>query len=1109
MGKYNVSIPNLLGGISKQSPSIRAENQMEDILNCICDPVTGLRRRHSAEFITELADSKFLTEKAAIHCVNRENKESYAIAIDAGELQVYDLDTGAKGVIVEATEGALQYIKAANSKASLRFTSVNDFTFIMNTEIVPRSVPTKYLDSDVFKADVYFKDGTATPASSTYKLGICLPATQYGARSSLPEFAISGSYWNNRIFKYFDTYDALKLYMSSIYFPSFSIFAGGVVSVPKGEYVSSRISGIDWSIANPYRSQTVSELTGWSAELRSRSGDPYVQDDPYYSYYKLILTNTPADPMDLPYPNNMSKFEFTVTSAGFPSGAPIEFDAFIVNVVDGARYLGPGDEGDPSLVYYNGHPSAEGLANTLSGLDVVYDIKVNGIRIPDSPGVATNAKAAYFRDKINANPELNTKVVASVEVINGENVLRLQNNPNSELKVVVDRRNFAEVKYTLTAPQEKVYVIVKQGVADQIYQFSVNGKHAFYTTGTTDQPATWRTNAVAAGLKAKVDTWGGGYTCEQFGNLLRITVPPLAPGEVTTFDYVDTWNSQAMYVTKSNLASTADLPFRFIEGVPLQIGKQSDGYYLQYVRSVVDTGRVKGSLDYQIKVLPDVVKMGHLFPTILNTVSHSDLTWTAVEGDRQGVWEECAKPYLVSHIDPATMPHVLINLGGGKFELRAAVWNGRKVGDEKSSPMPSFIDKSVQDIFFFKNRLGILTEDTIVLSQVGSYFDFFADTVREVLDDAPLDIQIASEDASTLLRAIPFSNSVLIFSDKSQYKLASSDVFTPNSAAVAPAGRYSFNDALGVHLAGNSLFFSGKRSNTLQLWQMSDLGDSSGGLVSTNINLHVEGLVPADVNIATVSPESRSLVLSTAGSTDLYMYQWLTGQGNEAQQSSWIRWRIGGVQAPKSILMLKYVRSTLYVLTLSNTGGVQLLKVNSNDNVVDSSSSFATVLDFKVAVSGSNTITVPAEIKEDPDLVFINTASGEYVVPEGNAGATFTLSTAGDYVAGVNFKSMAILSTYYAKDKNGNSDVDAYITIQTAITTQHGEGTKHKLRIKYKSGEADKVAKSNEDTRKTTRSLVQARNINNTVIIENDGAHPFYIQAINYEIDVKVRTYRA
>lgn len=1106
MGKYNVSIPNLLGGVSKQSPSIRAENQLEESINCICDPVTGLRRRHSSEYVATLANGGYLTRNAAIHAVNRENVENYAIAIDGGIINVYNLDTGVKGEIVDATPDAMSYIKAANSKKSLRFTSVNDFTFIMNTEIVPRALPMRYKDNDVFKCEVDFLD-TATGFRLGLRLKRQVSIYMLGTlTSSLADFDAGGGTYKTAIYKYFTSYTALKKYIYDTYLPSFGL--GAMYERSPAEFNEGE-EYVSITVPNLYAgSQTAPSY----AQIETYTGYWNVADNSLAGHYSTPITNVKRDLTGgsafymsfrfSPSPNSTAVY--TLLGSDNIDSPGTHFDMFLV-AVGGSSTVYPG--GDPATVLYKGYPYAEGFEALQTELTDYY-ITINGVKFYDNVGLTPNQKAAYFRDLINAHPTIGTQVVASVIVRDGKNILAVQNNSTYDLKLTVDRKGFADVKYVLDAPLEKVYIIIKQGVADQLYQVSINGHHAFYATGTTDQPATWRTNAVAAGLKAKIDTWGVGYACEQFGNLLRVTVPALPDGAPTTFDYVDTWNSQAMYVTKSNFASTADLPFRFIEGVPLQVGKQSDGYYLQYVRSKLDTGRVKGSLDYQVKLLPDNVRMGHLFPSILSTVSHTDLAWTAVEADRQGVWEECAKPYLVSSIDPATMPHVLISLGNNKYELRPAVWTSRKVGDSESSPLPSFIDKSVQDIFFFKNRLGILTEDTVVLSQVGSYFDFFVDTVKEVLDDGPIDIQITSEDASTLLRAVPFANSVLIFSDKSQFRLASNDVFTPNSAAVAPAGKYSFNDKLGVLSAGNSLFFSGIKGNSLQMWQMANTGDA--GLISTNISLHVDGYIPLNANFATVTSDNRMLLVGTQGSSDLYLYQWLTGQGNEAQQSSWVKWELGGVQRPKEILFGRFHKSTLWLITLSSAVGLpQLVRIQSDDSLKDNQLNYATAMDFKVFAKNSSSVVVPLDIVGDSSLTFVNTATGLAVTPVGSVGNSYTMPATGDYVAGLSFRSVATLSTYYAKDKNGNSDVDAYITIQTAITTQHGEGTKHKLRIKYKSGEADKVAKSNEDTRKTTRSLVQARNINNTVIIENDGVHPFFIQAINYEIDVKVRTYRA
>ena len=67
-------------------------------------------------------------------------------------------------------------------------------------------------------------------------------------------------------------------------------------------------------------------------------------------------------------------------------------------------------------------------------------------------------------------------------------------------------------------------------------------------------------------------------------------------------------------------------------------------------------------------------------------------------------------------------------------------WGERTVGDLVSAPDPSFIGNKINNVFFFRNRLGFLAGDNVILSRVSEFFNFFPETVISVLDSEPIDV---------------------------------------------------------------------------------------------------------------------------------------------------------------------------------------------------------------------------------------------------------------------------------------------------------------------------------------------------------------------------------
>lgn len=83
-----------------------------------------------------------------------------------------------------------------------------------------------------------------------------------------------------------------------------------------------------------------------------------------------------------------------------------------------------------------------------------------------------------------------------------------------------------------------------------------------------------------------------------------------------------------------------------------------------------------------------------------------------------GTWSETIAPEVQIKIG-TNSPVELVNTAENEFELRGLSFNERLVGDDDLNPFPSFVGKSISNMFLFKNRLGFLAEDFVVLSESG------------------------------------------------------------------------------------------------------------------------------------------------------------------------------------------------------------------------------------------------------------------------------------------------------------------------------------------------------------------------------------------------------
>ena len=125
------------------------------------------------------------------------------------------------------------------------------------------------------------------------------------------------------------------------------------------------------------------------------------------------------------------------------------------------------------------------------------------------------------------------------------------------------------------------------------------------------------------------------------------------------------------------------------------------------------------------------------------------------------------------------MPHLLIRTADGNFRFCEADGStytvggisydepnfaSRTVGDEVTSPDPTFVDRKINDIFFYRNRLGFLSDENVIFSKAGKFFTFWATTVTTAIDDDMIDLAVSHNKVSVLKYAVPFNEQLVLFS---------------------------------------------------------------------------------------------------------------------------------------------------------------------------------------------------------------------------------------------------------------------------------------------------------------------------------------------------------
>ncbi|EON3359688.1 hypothetical protein ACNHFS_004740, partial [Yersinia enterocolitica] len=119
--------------------------------------------------------------------------------------------------------------------------------------------------------------------------------------------------------------------------------------------------------------------------------------------------------------------------------------------------------------------------------------------------------------------------------------------------------------------------------------------------------------------------------------------------------------------------------------------------------------------------------------------STSDDYYVKFQKDNR-IWKECPAPSIIAGLNTNTMPHVLIRQADGSFNFTTFSWGTRKAGDQDTNPDPSFVGQSINDIFYFSNRLGFLSGENVILSRPAKYGEFYIPSVSVLSDDDPIDV---------------------------------------------------------------------------------------------------------------------------------------------------------------------------------------------------------------------------------------------------------------------------------------------------------------------------------------------------------------------------------
>ena len=406
-----------------------------------------------------------------------------------------------------------------------------------------------------------------------------------------------------------------------------------------------------------------------------------------------------------------------------------------------------------------------------------------------------------------------------------------------------------------------------------------------------------------------------------------------------------------------------------------------------------------------------------------------------------GVWEECIAPNTSTGLNDTTMPHALINNNDGTFTFAKQSYTNRDAGDDTTNPDPSFVGQKIQNLTFYKNRLGILAGENLILSGNADFFNFFATTVTQVLDTDVIDVAASGTTVNVLRNSISFNETLLLFSDTSQYKLASAaETITPTSAVLNEVSTFSHNANVTPVASGRYAYFSQVRNANTAVREYYSDNDTltNDGL---DVTVAVQTLIPdnaysilsnttedslivlcSDTADTQTAPYTTGTAVSPTNANTMYMYKYFFDRG-EKVQTAWSKWEFDGTKIIGGMVDNSYIY--LFVVEETDT---KLLRIDLQD-LSDSTIGHNVYLDLKKSVTGTydsgtdlTTFTSPYGAKTG--LLAVNASTGADYTATNTTGSTYTLE--GNHtslIIGVPYESKYTLSPQYVREASGQGSI--------------------------------------------------------------------------------------
>lgn len=548
------------------------------------------------------------------------------------------------------------------------------------------------------------------------------------------------------------------------------------------------------------------------------------------------------------------------------------------------------------------------------------------------------------------------------------------------------------------SPAARATAYIRQAVHNTTYKLTVtftDDTTAVGTYTTQDPETNGNANYIDTGIVATQLAASLSSHADVFTNINGSSIIITANKDIAKIEATDEFGDQAMRAYASAVQNFSDLPPNEAEGRVVRITGSvdtgGDDYYVEYV---------------------------------------------------DGIWKETVAYGDRTELDQRTMPVTLTyDPGADSFAIAYHTWPGRTSGDKTSNPSPTFVGRTINDMFLFKGRLCFLADENVIFSEVGNYENFFRTTLTLLLETDPIDIASTAARTSILKYGVAFNETLVLFGDFQQFRIVSGNSLTPQNVSIVPTTTYNASPQCRPISVGANVFFaedspSDRYASIMEYYRNPNTEQDD----AVNVTASVPKFIPKNVvKITSAFNENLVVVHDKANTGELYVYKYFWAGGEKAV-SSWTTWKLENVT---NVLSVDFFGDVLYIVARCEDGKVHLLSCNVEEGRYDDGLDFVFHVDMRVPTAGltavysaiddETTYTVPFDINASGmrPVLLVAADSGEYVVGQFLATAAAsanTLTVPGDTTGlsvmfGFSYDMLYDFSPQYVRSSGGGGEI--------------------------------------------------------------------------------------